>query len=67
MPTYSPNMRVCATCVRWGGVRSTDPTRAFVSAQSPTTKGECMGGGHNHAQTPASATCHRYEKWPVLR
>ncbi|MEQ8425650.1 MAG: hypothetical protein RIA63_13125, partial [Cyclobacteriaceae bacterium] len=42
MPKYSPKMKLCATGVRWAGVRSTDPTRAFVSTHSPTTKGECM-------------------------
>ena len=66
MPEYSPKMKLCATCVRSAGVRSTDPTRAFVSTASPTTREEGLGGGHNHAQTPASGTCSKYRKWSVL-
>ena len=66
MPTYSPNMKLCATCKRWAGVRTANATRAFVSKASPTTRGECLGGGHNHVQKPASGTCGKYSKWSVL-
>jgi hypothetical protein len=67
MPSYSPNMKLCATCERWAGARKVNPTRAFVSTASPTTQGECLGGAHSHAQTPASGTCGKYRKWSVLR
>jgi hypothetical protein len=67
MPTYSPNMKLCATRECWTGARKVNATRAFVSTALPTTRGECFGGGHNHAQTPASGTCSQHRKWPVLR
>lgn len=67
MPAYSPNMKLCATCALWGGPRQSNPTRSTVSTAQATTKGECMGGGHNHAQTPATGTCAKHVKWPVLR
>ena len=67
MPSYSPAMKLCATCALWGGARQVNPTRAFVTTQTPTTKGECMGGGHNRAQTPATGTCSKYVKLQMLR
>ena len=67
MPTYSPNMKLCATCAHWGGARKIDPTRSFVSTTSRNERGECLGGGHNTMQTPATGTCNAFTKWPVLR
>lgn len=65
MPTYSPNTKLCATYERWAGARNENGTRALVSKASPTTREEGLGGGHNHAQTPASGTCGKYWKWSV--
>jgi hypothetical protein len=67
MPSYSPSMRVCATCERWAGPRRVNSTRSVVSTSSTAIKGECLGGGHNHAQTPPTGTCSKHVKWPVLR
>ena len=67
MPSYSPSTKLCATCAYWGGQRQTNPTRSVVSTKEPITKGECMGGGHNHHQTPATGTCAKHVKWPVLK
>lgn len=67
MPKYSPSMKLCATCAKWGGTRDVNASRAWSSTQSTNTKGECLGGGHNHHQTPATGTCDKYLKWPVLR
>ena len=67
MPSYSPNMKLRATCERWAGVRNENGTCAVVSTASPTIRGKCLGGGHNHAQTPASGNCSTYRKWSVLR
>lgn len=52
---------------KMGGTREVNASRAWSSTQSPNTKGECLGGGHNHHQTPATGTCGKYLKWPVLR
>ena len=62
MPTYSPNMKLCATCERCAGVRDVNATRSCMSTASSIT-----GGGHNYAQTPASGTCSQHRKWSVLR
>jgi len=67
MLTYSQKMKLCSTFVRWSGPRSTDPIKAFVSTQSPTTRSEFTNGGYNHGQMPATSTCHYYEKLSVLR
>ena len=67
MPSYSPSMRLRATCQHWAGQRTANPTRAFVSTASASTRGECVGGGHNHHETPATGTCAKHVKWPVLR
>ncbi|SHK49505.1 hypothetical protein SAMN05444000_13312 [Shimia gijangensis] len=67
MPTYSPNMKLCATCANWGGARRIDPTRSFVSTESSNVRGECLGGGHNTQQTPSAGTCQAFRKWEALR
>jgi hypothetical protein len=67
MPSYSPSMRLCATCQHWAGQRTVNPTRAFVSTATASLRGECVGGGHNHHETPATGTCSKHVKWPVLR
>ena len=67
MPSFSPNMRLCATCERWAGPRKLNSTRSVVTTGSIAVKGECLGGGHNHAQTPPTATCAKHVKWPVLK
>jgi hypothetical protein len=67
MPSYSTSMKLCATCQHWGGARTVNPTRAFVTTAAANTRGECLGGGHNHAQTPATGTCAKHVESPVLR
>lgn len=67
MPTYSPRMKLCATCERWGEARKLDPTRTFVTTASSGTKGECLGGAHTRQQVHALATCAACGKWPALR
>lgn len=67
MTPYSSKMKICATCDKWGGPRSVNATRSVVSTQSSSTRGECLGGGHNHQMTPATATCSKFARWPALR
>lgn len=67
MQNYSPNMKVCATCERWAGPRRVNSTRSAVTTTSTAVKGECLGGGHNHALTPPTASCSKHVKWPILR
>ena len=63
---FSKNQRVCATCVYWAGPRRINPTRSIVDCNS-TDRGECVGGGHNHASVPAAGHCGKYEKLPNLK
>jgi hypothetical protein len=63
---YSKNHKTCSTCAFWTGEREIDPSRVVVRTSAPNTKGKCAGGGHNHAQVPASGTCSSYSKWTAL-
>lgn len=61
------DIRVCATCDRWGGQRdtySTDPYGYIVVTRNEY--GKCQGGGFNDMQTAAGATCPQHVKWTAL-
>lgn len=64
---YSRNHKTCATCAFWTGEREVDASRVVVRTSAPNLKGKCAGGGHNHAQVPASGTCSSYNKWSALK
>jgi hypothetical protein len=64
---FSRNHNNCATCQLWGGNRDMHASRAVVYTQGAGEKGECLGGGHNRAQVPASGHCSQYQKWSALR
>ena len=67
MQTYSPQMRMCATCERWAGPRSINSSRSVITTVSTVVKGLCLGGTHDHAQTPPTASCSKHVQWPELR
>lgn len=64
---YSNNHKTCATCAYWTGQREVDASRVVVRTSAPNLKGKCAGGGHNHAQVPASGTCSSHSKWSALK
>lgn len=67
MPTLPPSFKICATCVFWAGAReAVSPFYNYVKFDS-NTRGKCCGGGFNHAQMIASASCNKWQKWPVLK
>jgi len=63
---FSKNHTVCATCDMWGGKREPQPSRVVVHVRSAGERGQCMGGGHNRAQVPATGHCSQYKKWAIL-
>jgi hypothetical protein len=63
---FSPSMSVCATCALWGGPRQPGPANRSVSVGNATDKGQCLGGGLNGANVPASGSCPQWQKWPAL-
>lgn len=58
--------KVCATCARWGGQRTTDVQRQFAIFRDDQ-KGECCGGALNHGEMIPIAHCGQWEKWGVLK
>jgi hypothetical protein len=60
------SFQVCATCAYWGGTRTTDGLRYF-SIFEQNQRGECCGGGFNHAPMVPIATCNQWTKWQVLK
>jgi hypothetical protein len=64
---YSSSMKTCSTCAMWGGDRKLDASRVVVRTTASNVNGECMGGGHNHHQTPASGSCASHTKWASLK
>lgn len=64
---FGSSMKLCATCSKWGGQREIGPGRAGVSTDGIAARGQCIGGGHNHADTPPTARCDEWEKWTALR
>ena len=64
---FGSSMKLCATCAKWGGQREIGPGRAGVSTDGTAITGQCIGGGHNHANTPPTARCNEWEKWTALR
>lgn len=64
MSGYSSNMKVCATCVKWGGPRVIPPgTRPFFVNADQYSKGMCQV---TRAQHPPGASCSKYEKLPYM-
>ena len=61
-----PSFTVCATCAFWGGARTTNALRNY-STFNNSAKGECLGGGFNHAQMSPTAACGQWQKWSVLQ
>ena len=60
------SFKVCATCVFWGGSRSTDTLR-YYSRFDSNLKGECLGGAFNRAMMSPNASCSKWTKWTVLK
>ena len=67
MQTYSPQMRMCATCERRAGPSSINSSRGVITTVSTAVKGLCLGGAHDHPQTPPLASCAKHVKWSELR
>ena len=58
----SSNLKVCATCKRWGGNRHpADMLRKFVEFNSQNDKGVCYGGTFNLAQMSPMSSCGKWE------
>lgn len=60
------SFRICATCVFWGGARTTDALRSYAVFDS-NQQGKCLGGGFNHAMMNPRASCNQWNKWSVLK
>ena len=59
------SFHVCATCVLWGGSRSTDPFGQLASFDGDST-GVCHGGGFNQLKMNPLATCSSWSAWPAM-
>jgi hypothetical protein len=62
---FSNNFKTCSTCAFWAGEREINATRNVVRVPL-NARGKCAGGGHNHAEVPAIATCSKFTKWNAL-
>jgi hypothetical protein len=59
------NMKLCATCARWGGNRKSE-FGGWASFEE-NQKGKCSGGLFNNAEMYSMASCAKWEVWPPIR
>jgi hypothetical protein len=64
---YSPAMKLCATCGKWGGDRKLRGDRSSVTTDGTSVRGQCLGGGFNRMDVGPTGRCNEWEKWTALR
>jgi len=66
--TVSSSTKLCSTCSLWGGPREAmRPYPAYFVRFDDCSKGLCMGGRFNYAETTCITVCGAWKKWDVLR